>query len=122
MLQKSEPRFKTEIKYAMHNWRQDGSIYKMQLWIHFFIKLTQNSETCYTHVFYACIFYTYICRKVKDNEDYTLDYKPPRQHMMINTITYKNTLPYTTIIGLTEIQIIYVNYQYTKIFYYVFVY
>lgn len=75
------------------------------------------------HACILCLYvYTYICRKVKDNEDYTLDYKPPRQHMMINTITYKNTLPYTTIIGLTEMQIIYVNYQYTKIFYYVFVY
>lgn len=77
-----------------------------------------------TGVFYACMFIHIYAEKVKDklNEDYTLDYKPPRQHMMINTITYKNTLPYTTIIGLTEMQIIYVNYQYTKILYYVFVY
>lgn len=75
-----------------------------------------------TDVFHACMVIHIYAEKVKDNEDYTLDYKPPRQHMMINTITYKNTLPYTTIIGLTEMQIIYVNYQYTKILYYVFVY
>lgn len=67
-----------------------------------------------TGVFYACMFIHIYAEKVKDNEDYTLDYKPPRQHMMINTITYKNTLPYTTIIGLTEMQIIYVNYTNTR--------